>query len=84
MVEYCVRYLQNIENCFIVCYLQVGSKAMELAVWGAYYNVMTNLPNISDEVYREKVCHLCFKKLTLFMPWTANPALEFNNVSDSR
>lgn len=34
--------------------IQVGSKAMELAVWGAYYNVMTNLPNISDEVYREK------------------------------
>lgn len=28
--------------------LQVGVKSLELAVWGAYYNVQINLPNIED------------------------------------
>ncbi|PIK49677.1 hypothetical protein BSL78_13444 [Apostichopus japonicus] len=28
--------------------LQVGTKSLELAVWGAYYNVQINLPSIED------------------------------------
>ncbi|XP_072179577.1 formimidoyltransferase-cyclodeaminase-like [Diadema setosum] len=34
--------------------LQVGAKAMELAVWGAYYNVMINLPSVTDQAYKDK------------------------------
>ncbi|XP_046369609.2 formimidoyltransferase-cyclodeaminase-like [Haliotis rufescens] len=34
--------------------LQVGVRALETGVWGAYYNVKTNLKDIKDETFREK------------------------------
>ena len=35
--------------------LQVGARSLELGVWGAYYNVMINLPSITDQEYKAKV-----------------------------
>ncbi|XP_033097994.1 formimidoyltransferase-cyclodeaminase-like isoform X2 [Anneissia japonica] len=34
--------------------LQVGARALETAVWGAYYNVMINLPNMTDDAFKTK------------------------------
>ena len=39
--------------------LQVGARALELGVWGAYYNVMINLPSVEDAEFKEKV-RFCF------------------------
>jgi glutamate formiminotransferase/formiminotetrahydrofolate cyclodeaminase len=30
----------------------VGAKALEAGVWGAYRNVLTNLPGITDDAFR--------------------------------
>lgn len=35
--------------------LQVGVRCLETGVWGAYYNVVTNLDDIKDEEYKAKV-----------------------------
>lgn len=32
--------------------LEVGAKALEAGVWGAYRNVLTNLPGITDDAFR--------------------------------
>ncbi|XP_072029212.1 formimidoyltransferase-cyclodeaminase-like [Amphiura filiformis] len=34
--------------------LQVGARSLELGVWGAYYNVMINLPSVEDAEFKEK------------------------------
>ena len=34
---------------------QVGARALEVGVWGAYYNVMVNIPNVTDEGIKAKV-----------------------------
>ncbi|XP_071944017.1 formimidoyltransferase-cyclodeaminase-like [Antedon mediterranea] len=34
--------------------LQVGARALETAVWGAYYNVIINLPNMKEEEFKTK------------------------------
>lgn len=41
------------ENC--ISDLQVGARALETGVWGAYYNVMTNLKDVKDEDFKVKV-----------------------------
>jgi len=33
--------------------LEVGAKALEAGIWGAYRNVLINLPEITDEGFRE-------------------------------
>jgi glutamate formiminotransferase/formiminotetrahydrofolate cyclodeaminase len=33
--------------------IEVGARSLEVGIWGAYRNVLINLPNISDEVYKE-------------------------------
>ncbi|KAK7109256.1 formimidoyltransferase-cyclodeaminase-like [Littorina saxatilis] len=35
--------------------LQVGARVLETGVWGAYYNVMTNLKDIKDESFKSQV-----------------------------
>jgi len=35
--------------------LQVGAKALEAGIWGAYQNVLINLGSVEDEAYREAV-----------------------------
>ncbi|XP_052803655.1 formimidoyltransferase-cyclodeaminase-like [Mya arenaria] len=35
--------------------LQVGARMLETAVWGAYYNVKTNLDDVKDEDFKKKV-----------------------------
>jgi glutamate formiminotransferase/formiminotetrahydrofolate cyclodeaminase len=32
--------------------LEVGAKALEAGLWGAYRNVVINLPDIADEAFR--------------------------------
>ncbi|XP_070567035.1 formimidoyltransferase-cyclodeaminase-like [Ptychodera flava] len=34
--------------------VQVGARALETALWGAYYNVMINLPDLKDEEFKNK------------------------------
>jgi len=34
--------------------LEVGAKALEAGIWGAYRNVLINLPEISDEAFRNR------------------------------
>jgi glutamate formiminotransferase/formiminotetrahydrofolate cyclodeaminase len=33
--------------------LEVGAKALEAGIWGAFRNVATNLPGIDDEAFRK-------------------------------
>ncbi|CAH1788120.1 unnamed protein product [Owenia fusiformis] len=35
--------------------LQVGARCVETGVWGAYYNVMTNIADLSDQEYKTRV-----------------------------
>lgn len=35
--------------------VEVGAKALETGIWGAYRNVLINLPQVKDEQYAEKV-----------------------------
>ena len=34
---------------------KVGVRCLETGVWGAYYNILINLPDIKDETYKEQV-----------------------------
>ena len=34
---------------------QVGAKALETGIWGAYQNVLINIKDVRDEVYKEKI-----------------------------
>lgn len=34
---------------------QVAAKALEMAVFGAYYNVIINLKDITDDAFKEAV-----------------------------
>ena len=38
-----------------LCVLQVGARALETGVWGAYYNVVINMADIKDEEFKTKV-----------------------------
>lgn len=48
------------ENLMSVLF-QVAAKALETAVFGAYYNVMINLKDITDDAFKEAVsmCVVC-------------------------
>jgi formiminotetrahydrofolate cyclodeaminase len=35
--------------------LQVAAKALETGVFGAYFNVLINLKDMTDDVFKEKV-----------------------------
>lgn len=35
--------------------LEVGAKALETGIWGAYRNVMINLPGVKDEAYSKSI-----------------------------
>ena len=35
--------------------LEVGARLLEVGIWGAYRNVVINLPDIEDEAYKAKV-----------------------------
>ncbi|XP_028395234.1 formimidoyltransferase-cyclodeaminase-like isoform X2 [Dendronephthya gigantea] len=35
--------------------IQVGVRCLETGVWGAYYNILINLPDVKDEAYKEQV-----------------------------
>lgn len=39
--------------------MQVAAKALETAVFGAYYNVTINLKDIADEAFKAAVSELC-------------------------
>lgn len=51
---------------------QVAAKALEMAVFGAYYNVTINLKDITDDAFKESVsasvalCMLVLKQLNKF------------------
>jgi glutamate formiminotransferase/formiminotetrahydrofolate cyclodeaminase len=32
--------------------VEVGSRALEVGIWGAYKNVLINLPGIKDEAFK--------------------------------
>ena len=34
--------------------LEVGARVLEAGIWGAYRNVLINLPEISDEAFRNR------------------------------
>lgn len=36
--------------------VEVGAKALETGIWGAYKNVMINMADIKDEAFRETTC----------------------------
>lgn len=36
-------------------FLQVAAKALETGVFGAYFNVLINLKDVTDDVFKEKV-----------------------------
>lgn len=38
-----------------VCAVQVAAKALEAAAFGAYYNIMTNLTDVTDEAFKAAV-----------------------------
>lgn len=40
---------------------KVGARSLETAVWGAFYNVKINLPDIKDEEYKTKVSWFLIK-----------------------
>uniref|UniRef100_H2YPE6 Formimidoyltransferase-cyclodeaminase n=1 Tax=Ciona savignyi TaxID=51511 RepID=H2YPE6_CIOSA len=48
--------------------IQVGAKCLETGVWGAYQNVVINLPQVQDETLRQKV-HNTFLSLAAVLPW---------------
>lgn len=35
--------------------VEVGAKALETGIWGAYKNVLINLPMVDDEIYRNNI-----------------------------
>lgn len=37
--------------------LQVAAKALETGVFGAYFNVLINLKDMTDDVFKEKIQH---------------------------
>ena len=45
----------NKGRVLIGCSVQVGAKCLETGVYGAYYNVMTNLGELKDEEFKTKV-----------------------------
>ncbi|KAL4222563.1 hypothetical protein ACF0H5_018602 [Mactra antiquata] len=47
--------LSKIGNINCKSDLQVGVKMLETAVWGAYYNVKTNLDDVADQEFKTKV-----------------------------
>lgn len=58
--------------CFCVC-SQVAAKALETAVFGAYYNVIINLKDITDEAFKIVVsAPMCFLRDVSFN-WILNP-----------
>ncbi|CAK8672361.1 formimidoyltransferase-cyclodeaminase-like [Clavelina lepadiformis] len=50
-----IRELAAIVNMQCLSDIQVGAKCLETGVWGAYQNVLINLPKINDENLREKL-----------------------------
>jgi glutamate formiminotransferase/formiminotetrahydrofolate cyclodeaminase len=38
--------------------IEVGAKALETGIWGAYKNVLINMPQIKDEVYKTETLNL--------------------------
>lgn len=46
------QILTAVYCCFVFLVLQVAAKALETAVFGAYYNVMINLKDITDAAFR--------------------------------
>ena len=35
--------------------LQVGARALQTGIWGAYQNVLINIKDVRDETYKEKI-----------------------------
>ncbi|XP_053374675.1 formimidoyltransferase-cyclodeaminase-like [Mercenaria mercenaria] len=50
-----LKELAKIGNINCKSDLQVGVRMLETAVWGAYYNVKTNLDDVKDEEFKKKV-----------------------------
>ena len=44
---------------------QVGVKCLETGVYGAYYNVLTNLSELKDEEFKTKVTTDCEAELKI-------------------
>jgi formiminotetrahydrofolate cyclodeaminase len=38
-----------------VVFLQVAAKALEMGVFGAYFNVLINLRDVTDDVFKDQV-----------------------------
>ncbi|KAG7155995.1 Formimidoyltransferase-cyclodeaminase-like, partial [Homarus americanus] len=50
----CFTQLAAVGNINCRSDLQVGARCLEAGAWGAYYNVLINLDNITDEVIKAK------------------------------
>lgn len=48
-------WVQNQPLCLVS--LQVAAKALETGVFGAYFNVLINLKDMTDDVFKEKTRH---------------------------
>ncbi|XP_006824669.1 formimidoyltransferase-cyclodeaminase-like [Saccoglossus kowalevskii] len=49
-----MKELANKGNIQCKSDIQVGARSLETALWGAYYNVMINLPQLTDEEFKNK------------------------------
>ena len=47
--------LVNYDNITAISLPQVGARSLDAGIHGAYYNVLTNLPNVSDSTYAASV-----------------------------
>ncbi|XP_076461049.1 formimidoyltransferase-cyclodeaminase-like [Babylonia areolata] len=50
-----MKELSTVGNINCKSDLQVGARVLETGVWGAYYNVLTNLKDVKDEDFKTKV-----------------------------
>ncbi len=52
-----MKELAKIGNINCKSDIQVAARCLETGVWGAYYNIMTNVNEIKDEDFKKKVVH---------------------------
>lgn len=50
-----LREVARIGNIASKSDVEVGAKALETGIWGAYRNVLINLPTIEDEEFKTKI-----------------------------
>ncbi|XP_033640051.1 formimidoyltransferase-cyclodeaminase-like isoform X1 [Asterias rubens] len=75
-----LKELAKCGNIQCVSDLQVGARALEVGVWGAYYNVMVNIPNVTDEGIKAKAK----EDIDQFLKLAREGAAEVLSIADGR